>query len=165
MSAEAVRFWQIADYIKANQPEENIVIKGWVRTRREGKEVSFLEINDGSQLKNLQVVLEGALNQSPLLKQAQTGAAVKLTGDLAASPGHKQKWEFKARDLEIIGSAGDGDYPLQKKRHTDEFLRAIAHLRARTNKYGALFRLRSQTAQAVHDFFRQRGFFMFTPRS
>jgi asparaginyl-tRNA synthetase len=136
-----------------------IRVSGWVRTRRDAKGFSFLELNDGSCLKNLQVIVDEAVPAFARLKDVTTGAAVAVTGALVESPGAGQKWELRAADLELIGTADPENYPLQKKRHTDEFLRTIAHLRPRTNKYGALFRIRSESAFAVHRFFRDRGFY------
>ncbi|MBW1776171.1 MAG: asparagine--tRNA ligase [Deltaproteobacteria bacterium] len=136
-----------------------IRIQGWVRTRRDSKGFSFLEINDGSCLKNIQVIVEHNSPAGALLKDIQTGASVEVTGALVESPGKGQKWEVKAREVTLFGTADPESYPLQKKRHSDEFLRTIAHLRPRTNKYGALFRIRSESAFSVHQFFRDRGFF------
>ncbi len=138
---------------------EQIRVKGWVRTRRDAKGFSFLELNDGSCLKNLQVIVEATVPAFAQLKDVSTGAAVAVEGALVESPGAGQKWELRAAGLALIGAADPETYPLQKKRHTDEFLRTIAHLRPRTNKYGALFRIRSESAFAVHQFFRERGFY------
>ncbi len=138
---------------------EAVRVCGWVRTRRDAKGISFLELNDGSCLRNLQVILEGSLAEEGLLKRLTTGCAVAVEGALVASPAAGQRWELRARGLEVLGEADPESYPLQKKRHRDEFLRGIAHLRPRTNKYGALFRIRSEAAFAVHRFFRERGFF------
>ncbi len=138
---------------------EDVLIKGWVRTRRDAKGFSFLEINDGSCLKNLQAIIGADTAAYASLKQINTGAAVALRGALVESPGKGQKWELRVATLELIGAADATTYPLQKKRHSDEFLRSIAHLRPRTNKYGALFRIRSESACAFHHYFRQRGFY------
>ena len=145
----------------AGQEAENseVEVCGWVRTRRDAKGFSFLELNDGSSLANLQVVAEETLSDYEAVRKANTGAAVAVRGLLTASPGSGQKWELKATGLRLLGEADPETYPLQKKRHSDEFLREIAHLRPRTNKFGAVFRLRSRAAWAVHDFFRERGFF------
>lgn len=151
---------RIADILAGRQPENSEVeAAGWVRTRRDAKGFSFLELNDGSCLANLQVVAEEALPDYEVVRRAHTGAAVAVRGLLTASLGRGQKWEVKAAGLRLLGEADPEAYPLQKKRHSDEFLREIAHLRTRTNKFGAVFRLRSRCAWAVHDFFRQRGFF------
>lgn len=136
-----------------------IRIQGWVRTRRDSKGFSFLEINDGSGLKNIQVIVAHDGPAGAFLKDIQTGASVEVTGALVESPGKGQKWEVTAREVTLFGTADPESYPLQKKRHSDEFLRTIAHLRPRTNKYGALFRIRSESAFSVHQFFRDRGFF------
>lgn len=136
-----------------------VLLKGWVRTRRDSKGFSFLEINDGSCLANLQVVADHTPELLPVIEGANTGAAVAVTGELVASPAAGQRWEVRASGLELYGAADPESFPLQKKRHSDEFLRSIAHLRPRTNKYGAMLRVRSEMAMAVHDFFRQRGFF------
>jgi asparaginyl-tRNA synthetase len=138
---------------------ERVLVKGWVRTRRDSKGFSFLELNDGSCLKNLQVIVDEGLSSFAQLKDVTTGAALEVEGALVESPGAGQTWEVRAAALRLLGTADPETYPLQKKRHTDEFLRTIAHLRPRTNKYGALFRIRSECAFAVHRFFRERGFY------
>ena len=140
-------------------PQSGVTVSGWVRTRRDAKGLSFLEINDGSCLKNLQVVVEDDSPAAVEVKRSGTGAAVAVTGDLIASPGQGQKWELQASGIEVIGLADPESYPLQKKRHSDEFLRTIAHLRPRTNKLGAVFRIRSEAAFAVHKYFRDHGYF------
>ncbi len=136
-----------------------ILLKGWVRTRRDAKGFSFLEINDGSCLANAQAVVDHTPELSAALEGATTGAAVAVEGELVASPAAGQKWEVRAKSILIYGCADPETFPLQKKRHSDEFLRGIAHLRPRTNKYGAMLRVRSEMALAVHEFFRARGFF------
>ena len=135
-----------------------VSISGWVRTRRDAKNFSFLEINDGSCLKNLQVIAEDTLVNYPQIKTLSTGSAVSVTGHLVRSQGKGQSWEVRAEAVTLISVAPE-NFPLQKKRHTDEFLRTIAHLRPRTNKYGAAFRIRSEMSYAVHQFFRDRGFY------
>ncbi|MDR2368036.1 MAG: asparagine--tRNA ligase [Deltaproteobacteria bacterium] len=149
---------RIKDLLASPGPVPGIAVSGWVRTRRDGKGVSFLEINDGSSLANLQVVVLAGSGLAGAVREAATGAAVEAEGDLLPSQGQGQAWELVARALRVIGPAGP-DYPLQKKRHSDEYLREIAHLRPRTNKYGAIMRLRSEMAWAIHDFFRGRDFF------
>lgn len=134
-----------------------ILLCGWVRTRRDVKGFSFLEINDGSCLKNVQVVVEHEVTGG-FFKDVNTGAAVQVAGEHVASPASGQDWEVRAQTVKLVGPADQEAYPLQKKRHSDEFLRTIAHLRPRTNKYGAMARIRSEAAFAVHDFFRKRGF-------
>jgi asparaginyl-tRNA synthetase len=154
---------KIFKLLSSDVPVDRVLIKGWVRTRRDAKGFSFIEINDGSCLKNMQVVAEDKLTSYDDIKTLTTGSAVAVSGSLVASEGGGQKWEIVADDVEII-SLADTSYPLQKKRHSDEFLRTIAHLRPRTNKYGAAFRIRSEMSFAIHKFFRDRGFrYIHTP--
>jgi len=134
-----------------------VLIKGWVRTKRDSKEFSFMDINDGSALKNIQVIANNDLENYADIEKITTGSSVAVTGQLVASPGKGQKWEIQASDIEIINIAPES-YPLQKKRHSDEFLRTIAHLRPRTNKYGAAFRIRSEMMFAIHKFYKEKGF-------
>lgn len=147
----------------AAAPQDDVLATGWVRTKRESKDFAFLEINDGSALGNLQVIVDAGVPGAELLGDIGTGAAVAVRGDLVESPGKGQAFELRARELRLIGDA-PADFPLQKKRHSDEFLRGIAHLRARTNKYGAIARLRSKLSFAIHAFFQARGFhYIHTP--
>ncbi|WDP91154.1 MAG: asparagine--tRNA ligase [Desulfobacter sp.] len=134
-----------------------VLVKGWVRTKRESKEFCFLEINDGSCLANIQVIANNDLSNWDQVQKLTTGSAVGVQGKLVESPGKGQKWEIQATGVEVFSIAPE-NYPLQKKRHSDEFLRSIAHLRPRTNKYGAAFRIRSEMAYAIHQFYRDRGF-------
>jgi asparaginyl-tRNA synthetase len=136
---------------------DDVLVKGWVRTRRDAKSFSFIEVNDGSSLANIQVVADAKLTNYDAVRKLTTGSAVGIRGVLAPSQGGGQRWEIQAAQVDIISVAPD-NYPLQKKRHTDEYLRTIAHLRPRTNKYGAAFRIRSEIAYAVHHYFRERGF-------
>ncbi len=135
----------------------SVVVKGWVRTRRESKDFCFVELNDGSCLANIQVIVDSAVEDYAELAKLTTGAALSVRGALVASPGRGQRWELRAAAVAVLGKA-EADYPLQKKRHSDEYLRTIAHLRPRSNKYGAIFRMRSKLAYAVHHFFHERGF-------
>jgi asparaginyl-tRNA synthetase len=137
--------------------EANIEIAGWIRSRRDAKAFSFLEVNDGSCLRNLQVIVDQEVPGYEQVLQATTGSSVRVAGRLLASPAAGQKWELRATHVEIIGGA-DATYPLQKKGHSVEFLRTIAHLRPRSNLFGAVFRLRSRLAYAVHQFFQERDF-------
>ncbi len=139
-----------------NSPGE-VLIKGWVRTKRDSKQFSFMEVNDGSCLKNVQVIANADLENYEQIQAITTGTTVSVSGQLVASPGKGQKWEIQAGGVEIVSLAPES-YPLQKKRHTDEFLRTIAHLRPRTNKYGAIFRIRSEMSYAIHQFYREKGF-------
>ncbi|RTZ94915.1 MAG: asparagine--tRNA ligase [Deltaproteobacteria bacterium] len=155
---------RVVHALHAESPLDHILIKGWVRTRRDAKGFSFIEVNDGSCLKNIQVIVDESVPAFSSLADVNTGAAVAVDGALVASPGKGQKWEVHATELTLLGTADANTYPLQKKRHSDEFLRTIAHLRPRTNKYGALYRIRSESAFAVHRFFRDRGFhYVHTP--
>jgi asparaginyl-tRNA synthetase len=137
-----------------------VALNGWVRTVRHSKEVSFLEISDGSCFASLQVVAEPRLeNFEDEVRRLQTGCAICATGKLVDSPGKGQRFELHAQRIEVIGTVADG-YPLQKKRHSFEFLRTIAHLRPRTNTMGAVLRIRNAAASAIHEFFQQRGFIL-----
>ncbi len=143
--------------LQSDRPCDAVLLKGWVRTRRDSKTFSFLEINDGSCLANIQVVLNDDLPNFLQLRKLTTGSAVAVRGALISSAGKGQHWEVEASAVEVLGLAPE-TYPLQKKRHSDEYLRTIAHLRPRTNKYGAVFRLRADLAWAIHRFFNERGF-------
>lgn len=154
---------KIASLLKADQPIEKILAKGWVRTRRDAKDFSFIELNDGSSLKNIQIIANNNLANYEEIKKLTTGSSLAVTGELAESKGGSQKYEVIAEKIEIFGLA-DEDFPLQKKKHTDEYLRTIAHLRPRSNKYGAAFRIRSELSYAIHKFFNDRGFrYVHTP--
>jgi len=134
------------------------VVHGWIRTKREAKNVVFLELNDGSLFDNLQIVIDTSDNATDI-SRLTTGASVKVTGSMVSSQGGKQQYEIQAREIELLGSAPADTYPLQKKRHSLEFLREIAHLRPRTNTFGAVTRVRNAAAFAVHRFYQERGFF------
>ncbi len=153
----------IKNVLAATEPKEELTVKAWVRTRRDSKGFSFLELNDGSCLRNLQVVVDGGTPGSEHLPEFTTGAAVVVEGKLVPSPAAGQQWEMRASRLGLVGSA-DATYPLQKKGHTLEFLRTISHLRPRSNLFGAVFRVRSRLAFAVHQFFQERDFvYVHTP--
>ncbi len=154
---------KIVHLLQAEQPLDKVLVKGWVRTRRDSKDFSFIEINDGSCLKNIQVIANNTLNNYNDVKKLSTGSSLAVEGALVESKGGNQKYEIVADKVEIYDIAPD-DYPLQKKKHTDEYLRTIAHLRPRTNKYGAAFRVRSELSFAIHKFFHDRGFrYVHTP--
>jgi asparaginyl-tRNA synthetase len=148
----------IRQVLASESPRPSITVRGWVRTRRDSKACSFLELTDGSCFKGLQVVVDASLPCSNLMPSILTGASVAVEGDLIPSPAAGQRWELQAKNVELLGEA-DASYPLQKKGHTPEFLRTIAHLRPRTNLFGSVFRVRSKMAFAVHRFFQERGFF------
>lgn len=150
---------RIIELLRHGQPGETLTVKGWVRTKRELKEFAFLEVNDGSSLQGLQVVINQELpNYLDLLKQLNTGAAIEVTGSLVASQGKNQRIELHAKLIKVWGEADPETYPLQKKRHSFEFLRTLGHLRSRTNTLGAVFRVRNACATAIHQFFQERGF-------
>lgn len=154
--------------LKRIQPSDigkTLTVCGWVRTVREQKNFSFIELNDGSTFSNLQIIVDETVpHYADFIKQISTGASLAVTGQLVASPGQKQKWELKATSLKIFGTCLAEDYPLQKKRHSFEFLRTIAHLRPRTNTQGAVLRIRNALALATHLFFQERGFlYVHTP--
>ena len=150
---------RIVDILRNGQPEESVTVQGWVRTKRESKEFAFLEVNDGSSMANLQIVLNQDLpNYAEVIKQLNTGASVEIAGVLVPSLGKGQRIELKAQTVKVYGEADPESYPLQKKRHSFEFLRTIGHLRSRTNSFGAVFRVRNACSYAIHQFFQERGF-------
>ena len=154
---------KIVKLLASESEQPQVLVKGWVKTRRDAKDFSFVEINDGSCLKNMQVIANNNLPNYEEIKKLTTGSSVAVKGKLVASQGGSQKYEVVAEEIEIYSIAPD-DFPLQKKKHSDEFLRTIAHLRPRTNKYGAAFRIRSQLSYAIHKFFQERGFkYVHTP--
>ena len=136
-------------------------IKGWVRTRRGNKNVNFIALNDGSTIHNIQIVVDLANFDEEMLKRITTGSCISVVGLLVESKGQGQAVEVQAQSIVVYGSADPESYPLQKKGHTLEFLRDIAHLRPRTNTFGAVFRMRHQMAMAIHTFFHERGFCYF----
>ncbi|BAB75357.1 asparagine--tRNA ligase [Anabaena sp. FACHB-709] len=150
---------RIAEILRSGQPDESLVVQGWVRTKRELKGFAFIEVNDGSSLGNLQVVINQDLpDYAVIVKQLNTGASVEVNGVLVASQGKGQRIELKAEAVKVYGEADPETYPLQKKRHSFEFLRTIGHLRSRTNSFGAVFRVRNACSAAIHQFFQERGF-------
>jgi asparaginyl-tRNA synthetase len=150
---------RILDLLRNGQPSETVTIKGWVRTKREQKEFSFVEVNDGSSMAGLQtVVSQDVPGYAETMKRVNTGASVEMSGILVESPAKGQRIELKAESIVIYGEADPETYPLQKKRHSFEFLRDIGHLRSRTNTLGAVFRVRNAAATAIHQFFQERGF-------
>ena len=153
----------IKNAIASAEPRHAITLGGWVRTRRDSKGFSFLELNDGSCFASIQVVADAGIPGYERIVDFTTGASAVIEGALVASPAAGQKWEVKATSIKLIGTA-DASYPLQKKGHTLEFLRTIAHLRPRSNLFGAVFRTRSKLAYAVHEFFQKRDFvYVHTP--
>jgi asparaginyl-tRNA synthetase len=153
----------VKEALKSPTPRPDILVQGWVRTRRDSKTFSFLELNDGSSLRNLQIIAKDTLPNYAEVQRLITGASIKVRGELVASQGKGQTWEVVANELTIVG-ASDDTYPLQKKGHTPEFLREIAHLRPRSNLFGCVFRVRSRLAFAIHQFFQEHGFvYVHTP--
>ena len=155
----------IREVFGMNPEEQQITVHGWIRTKRESKSFSFLELNDGSVMKNLQVVYDASSEgYEALLPRLTTGASLTVTGRLMASQGKGQSVELKADEVRIVGDSPAEVYPLQKKRHSFEFLREIAHLRPRTNTFGAVARVRNAMSYAIHRFFQEKGFlYIHTP--
>jgi asparaginyl-tRNA synthetase len=154
---------KIAQLLKSSHPLDSVLIKGWVRTKRDTKDFSFIEVNDGSCLANAQVIASQTLSNYTEIRKLTTGSSLTVAGALIPSQGKGQQWEIQAREVTIFQIAPDS-FPLQKKRHSDEYLRTIAHLRPRTNKYGAAFRIRSELSFAIHRFFHERDFrYIHTP--
>lgn len=146
--------------LKDGQPGTVVTVGGWVRTRRDSKQgFSFIELNDGSGFHGLQIVVDSGVPGSEDLKDIHTGCSLKVTGEIKESPGQGQRVELHARELKLLGKADPATYPLQKKRHSFEFLREIAHLRPRTNTFGAIARVRNAASAAIHEFFQSRGFY------
>src|SRR5438552_2510179 len=153
----------IKDALQSTAPIDSIRVQGWVRTRRDSKDFSFVELNDGSTLRNLQVIAKNTLPNYPAVQRLTTGASVSVTGALVPSQGKGQRWELVGNNIEIVETP-DHSYPLQKKGHAPEFLRENAHLRPRSNLFSSVFRVRSRLAFAVHQFFQDRGFvYVHTP--
>jgi len=153
----------IKHVLRLTEPAADLQVAGWVRTRRDSKTFSFLELNDGSCLGNLQIIADAGIPGYEDMPKINTGASVEVRGKLIPSPAAGQQWELQATSIRLLGIAPE-DYPLQKKGHSAEFLRTIAHLRPRTNLYGAVFRTRSRMAFAIHRFFQDRDFiYVHTP--
>lgn len=153
---------KIAQVLKHHAESEigsTINIKGWVRTKRGNKNVAFIAVNDGSTINSIQVVADLASFSEELMKLVTTGSCISVNGILVESPGSGQAVEIHARDIEVYGTADAETYPLQKKGHTLEFLREIAHLRPRTNTFGAVLRIRHHVAFAIHKYFNDKGFY------
>ena len=160
---EKIRRTTIKEILSDPEPRVGgkIDVKGWVRTRRGNKHVQFVALNDGSTINNLQIVLDAAKFSDDDLKSVTTGSSIHVQGSLVASQGKGQSVEIQADELEVYGTADPATYPLQKKGHTLEFLREKAHLRPRTNTFGAVLRIRHALAYAVHKFFNDKGFYYF----
>lgn len=152
---------KITDLLKGEACGTDLDVCGWVRTRRGSKQVTFIALNDGTTIHNLQVVADIEKLGEENLKQVTTGSCIRVSGKLVPSQGQGQQVEVQTDRIELLGAADPNAYPLQKKGHSLEFLREIAHLRPRTNTFGAVFRIRHHMAMAIHTFFHQKGFFYF----
>ncbi|MDR3706511.1 MAG: asparagine--tRNA ligase [Paludibacteraceae bacterium] len=156
---EQIKRTKIVDLLKLDPAGEIVNVKGWVRSKRGNKNVSFIALNDGSTIKNIQIVVDSASFDESVLKPITTGACISVNGALVASQGQGQTMEINASEIQLYGEADPNVYPLQKKGHSLEFLREIAHLRPRTNTFSAVLRVRHAMAYAIHKYFNDRGFF------
>ena len=157
---KTIKRTKIADLLKSQQTGIEVNVKGWVRTRRNSKQVAFVALNDGSTINNVQVVIDADKFDEELVKQFTTGACLSVNGMLVESIGGGQSVEIQATEIELLGAC-DSTYPLQKKGQTMEYMRTVAHLRPRTNTFGAVFRIRHNMAYAIHKFFHDKGFYYF----
>jgi asparaginyl-tRNA synthetase len=149
----------IAQILRSSNPGDTVTVRGWIRSKRESKEFAFVDVNDGSCMANIQVVInQDVTDYTTILKQINTGASIEIEGEVVASPAKGQRIEVQATQVKVYGEADPETYPLQKKRHSFEFLREIGHLRSRTNTLGAVLRVRNACAAAIHQFFQERGF-------
>jgi len=156
---EHLRRSKVVNLLKSKEIGKEVLVKGWVRTKRGNKNINFIALNDGSVIHHMQVVVEVANFDENLLKQITTGSSIAVTGRLVESMGQGQSVEVQAKTIELYGSADPETYPLQKKGHTLEFLREIAHLRPRTNTFGAVLRIRHALSYAIHKYFNDNGFY------
>lgn len=152
---------KISEALQLASVDEEVNVKGWVRTRRGNKNVGFVALNDGSTINNIQIVIDIANFDEELLRLITTGACINVNGELVESQGQGQSVEIRATEIEVYGPADPATYPLQKKGHSLEFLREVAHLRPRTNTFGAIFRMRHHLAYAIHKYFNDKGFYYF----
>ena len=157
---ETLRRTKFVDVLKRNDFGAFVTVKGWVRTHRGSKAVNFIALNDGSTINNVQIVADADKFEDELFKQITTGACLSITGELVQSVGSGQQVEVQAREIQVLGTCGS-DYPMQKKGQTMEYMRTHAHMRLRTNTFGAVFRIRHNMAMAIHDYFHKHGFFYF----
>ena len=162
MSKEILRT-KVKDLLK-KAPGEDVLAKGWVRTKRGNKEIAFIALNDGSTINNIQIVVDKTATDPELLSKISTGACIAVRGKLVESIGSGQAVEIQAAEIELYGECDPVRYPLQKKDTSFEYLRTVAHMRPRTNTFGAVLRLRSQMAYAIHEYFHSKGFvYLHTP--
>lgn len=152
---------RIKELLQGELVGQSVCVKGWVRTKRGNKAVSFIALNDGSTIHNIQIVADNDKFEASLLSKITTGASLSIVGELVASQGKGQSVEIQASEIEVLGTADPETYPLQKKGHSLEFLREIAHLRPRTNTFGAIYRMRHEMSMAIHTYFHERGFYYF----
>lgn len=152
---------RIKELLRGELVGQSVCVKGWVRTKRGNKAVSFIALNDGSTILNIQIVADNDKFEASLLSKITTGASLSIVGELVASQGKGQSVEIQASEIEVLGTADPETYPLQKKGHSLEFLREIAHLRPRTNTFGAIYRMRHEMSMAIHTYFHERGFYYF----
>ncbi|MEA3317278.1 MAG: amino acid--tRNA ligase-related protein, partial [Bacteroidota bacterium] len=149
----------VKDLLASTDVDRDVHVKGWVRTKRGNKKIAFVALNDGSTINNIQIVIDIENYDEELIKQITTGASIGITGKLVQSMGKGQATEIQAGELDVYGTASTETYPLQKKGHSMEFLRENAHLRFRTNTFGAVFRIRHAMAFAIHKYFNDKGFY------
>ncbi|RIJ49411.1 asparagine--tRNA ligase [Maribellus luteus] len=155
---------KIKDILKSGKAGDEVVAKGWVRTKRGSKNVNFIALNDGSTINNLQIVVDVESFDEAVLRDINTGASLAVTGTLVESAGSGQNIELNAREIKVLGKADPEKFPIQSKKHSLEFLRENAHLRFRTNTFGAIFRIRHAMAFAIHKYFNEKGFnYLHTP--
>lgn len=152
---------RIKELLRGELVGQSVCVKGWVRTKRGNKAVSFIALNDGSTIHNIQIVADNDKFEASLLSKITTGASLSIVGELVASQGKGQSVEIQASEIEVLGTADPETYPLQKKGHSLEFLREIAHLRPRTNTFGSIYRMRHEMSMAIHTYFHERGFYYF----
>ena len=157
---KSIKRTRISDLLKSKEHGTEVNVRGWVRTRRSSKQVAFVALNDGSTINNVQVVIDADKFDEELVKQFTTGACLSVNGMLVESIGGGQSVEIQATEIELLGAC-DSTYPLQKKGQTMEYMRTVAHLRPRTNTFGAVFRIRHNMAYAIHKFFHDKGFYYF----
>lgn len=149
----------VKELLGSGEVDREVLLKGWVRTRRGSSQVAFIAVNDGTTIHNIQVVADPSAYPEAIMKRITTGSSISVTGKLVRSMGKGQSVEIQAGELTVLGDADPATYPLQKKGHSFEFLREIAHLRFRTNTFGAVFRIRHALAFAIHQYFNDRGFY------
>jgi asparaginyl-tRNA synthetase len=159
MKIELMKRIKVKEALASHETGTDILVKGWVRTKRGNKNISFIALNDGSTINNIQIVTDTQTFDENLIKDITTGACIAVSGKLVESQGQGQKVEIIASDIELYGKCDAETYPLQKKGHSMEFLRENAHLRFRTNTFGAVFRIRHSMAYAIHKYFNDKGFY------